>query len=306
MKNDLNSVIQRTFVIGDEWLYYKLYCGPKTADEILTEVLKPLTEKLLEEGVIDKWFFIRYSDPKLHLRIRFHYIFPENVSVIINSLNTYIKEYLKQDLIYKIQVDTYERELERYGLKSIEHAENLFFHDSQMILDFLDVIEGDDGEIIRWLFAMKAIDTFLTDFSYNDKEKLNLLNGLKDGYGKEFGMNKMLKLQLDKKYRDQRQLINEMFDHKFRGENVQVLIDILEKKSKNTKEIIQNILTMQSKEILKRPLNDLLGSYIHMLMNRLFKSKQRMHEMVIYDFLYRYYRSEMAKRKYKPELVNNS
>ena len=46
----------------------------------------------------------------------------------------------------------------------------------------------------------------------------------------------------------------------------------------------------------------LMGSYIHMLINRLFKSKQRLHEMVIYDFLFRYYKSEIAKKKYKPQL----
>ncbi len=35
-----------------------------------------------------------------------------------------------------------------------------------------------------------------------------------------------------------------------------------------------------------------------MTMNRIFKSKQRVHEMVIYDFLYRYYSSNIAKMKY--------
>lgn len=35
-----------------------------------------------------------------------------------------------------------------------------------------------------------------------------------------------------------------------------------------------------------------------MLMNRLFRSKQRVHEMVVYDFLWRYYKSAFAKAKY--------
>ncbi|WP_392348660.1 lantibiotic dehydratase C-terminal domain-containing protein [uncultured Polaribacter sp.] len=51
---------QRTFVIGDKWLYYKIYCGVKTADMLLLEVIKPLTEQLIEEKIIDKWFFIGY------------------------------------------------------------------------------------------------------------------------------------------------------------------------------------------------------------------------------------------------------
>ena len=40
-----------------------------------------------------------------------------------------------------------------------------------------------------------------------------------------------------------------------------------------------------------------LTSMIHMTMNRWFRSKNRLHELVIYDFLSRYYISEIAKNK---------
>lgn len=65
---------QRNFNIGSEWLYYKFYCGVKTADKLLTEVIKPLTEELQTKQLIDKFFFIRYTDPDLHIRLRFHLI----------------------------------------------------------------------------------------------------------------------------------------------------------------------------------------------------------------------------------------
>ncbi|NOQ27509.1 MAG: hypothetical protein GQ564_19270, partial [Bacteroidales bacterium] len=80
------------------------------------------------------------------------------------------------------------------------------------------------------------------------------------------------------------------------------LFDLLSQKSRSVIPMAKKILAFNEKKTLHRPLNDLMGSYIHMLMNRLFKSKQRTHEMVIYDFLYRYYKSEIAKRKYKPQL----
>ena len=75
--------IQRNFSIGSEWLYYKLYTGHKTADFILTEVIKPLTEEFLEKGLIDKWFFIRYADPKHHIRLRFHCLDTKNIGKVI-------------------------------------------------------------------------------------------------------------------------------------------------------------------------------------------------------------------------------
>ncbi|HSH50812.1 MAG TPA: thiopeptide-type bacteriocin biosynthesis protein [Bacteroidales bacterium] len=131
-----------------------------------------------------------------------------------------------------------------------------------------------------------------------DNAKLELIERLKEGFAKEFGMNKMLKLQLDKKFRKNRPLINDIFNDKFCNENIQPILDVLEKKSKKNMSVVSELLKREKENYLERSLNDLMGSYIHMMMNRLFKSKQRMHEMVVYDFLYRYYKSDIAKKKH--------
>jgi len=301
--NELKKIIKRTFVIGDEWLYYKLYCGSKTADEILKQVIKPVAEDLQKNGMIDKWFFIRYSDPKLHLRVRFHFVNSQSINNIIFLIKRTTDSFIKDDLLWKIQIDTYQREIERYGENTMELAEELFFYDSEMIVNIIDMIEGDEGEKIRWLFSLRAIDCFLDDFLYDDQQKLSLLEGLKDGFGREFGMNRSLKMQLDKKFRDERQyIINVMNKELDENSEIKPLFNLLSQKSEKIKPITQKILELQSNNKLQIPLNDLIGSYIHMLMNRLFKSKQRVHEMVIYDFLFRYYKSEIAKKKYSPKL----
>ncbi|MFA8433386.1 MAG: thiopeptide-type bacteriocin biosynthesis protein [Marinifilaceae bacterium] len=299
----LQKTTERTFVIGDEWLYYKLYCGPKTSDEVLTNAIKPLVDELIENNVIDKWFFIRYADPKKHLRIRFHCCNQKSISTIINSVNTALKTYIDNDLIWKIQVDTYQREIERYGENTIELSEELFFYDSKLIVDMIDLIEGDEGETIRWLFALRAIDSLLDNFMFDEQQKLILLENLKDGFGREYGMNRALKSQLDKKFRTERQSINDVMNKELDSQSkIKPLFELLKQKSSRIRYICIKILNIEKRNMLFRPLNDLMGSYIHMLMNRLFKSKQRLHEMVIYDFLYRYYKSEIAKNIYKPKL----
>ncbi len=293
----MNKNIQRTFIIGDEWLYYKIYCGTKTADLILTEVIKPITEKLLTNNIIDKWFFIRYSDPKLHLRVRFHYIEPKNIFDIIKSVNSLSKTYIEQNLIWKVQIDTYQREIERYGVNTMELAENLFFHDSNMIVNMIELIDGDEGEIIRWLFGLRAINSLLDDFQYELQQKLELLKILKENFGKEFGMNRFLKKQLDEKYRKEQPAINDVLDRtKDETSEMLLLLKLLNQKSIITLPVIKEILILKQNNQLNPTLNNLMSSYIHMMMNRLFKSKQRMHEMVLYDFLYRYYNSEIAKK----------
>ncbi|NER12570.1 hypothetical protein GWK08_03890 [Leptobacterium flavescens] len=298
----MENKTQRSFIIGDKWLYYKLYTGPKTADMILTEIVNPVATELIKQGAIDQWFFIRYADPKHHLRVRFHYNDPSRVAEIINALHIPFRSFIEEDLLWKIQLDTYQRELERYGDNTIEQAEELFFHDSKMIADFIDLIEGDEGEEIRWLFGLRAIDNLLDSFEYSEEGKLELLDNLKTGFGMEFGMSRPLKKQLDNKYRNARGKISEflVFERENNPDFAPVL-DVLDEKSANTKAVAKAILKHRDEGTLKMELNSLMGSYIHMLMNRLFKSNNRLHEMVCYDFLFRYYKSEWARKKYQKQ-----
>ncbi|WP_405208652.1 thiopeptide-type bacteriocin biosynthesis protein [Aquimarina sp. LLG6339-5] len=288
--------VQRSFIIGSEWLYYKIYTGPKTSDLILTDIIKPIAAHLLEKGIIDKWFFIRYNDPKHHIRVRFHYNKPENIAEVINTLYGSLKEFSDEDLIWKIQLDTYQREVERYGAETMSISEELFFLDSRMIVDFLDMIDGDEGEELRWLFGVRAIDQLLLDFGYNEDDKLALLERLKTGFGVEFGMNKGLKKQMDKKFRNERDKIKNFLSFERDSDpDYAPIIDALDEKSISSKDLVKEILTI----VDKNQLDDMMSSYIHMLMNRLFRSKNRLHEMVLYDLLYRTYKVAWGIRKFK-------
>ncbi len=199
--------VQRDYILGDQWFYFKIYTGVKTADTILTEVIEPLCNRLFEKNLIDKWFFIRYTDPDFHLRIRFKIIDINRISEIILVLNSMLKPYIDLHLVSKFQTEAYSRELERYGYNTIEETESLFFYDSQMTLQMLNQIEGDEGETHRWHFACLAVDFLLNDFGFSETEKFDHMNRLQQGFGQEFGMNTQLKVQLDDKFRKERQQI---------------------------------------------------------------------------------------------------
>lgn len=295
--------VQRTFIIGDKWLYYKIYTGNKTSDLILTELIKPVVEKLLKKDIIKKWFFIRYADPDHHLRIRFFYEDREKVGEIINTLNAEINWFVEKDLIWKVQIDTYQRELERYGINSIAYSEDYFCLDSTLMIELLDLIEGDEGEQIRWLFGVKAIDSLLDAFNYNDESKLELLEKLKTSFGEEFNMSRSLKKQLDNKFRKENNKIIDFLNPKNELKlSYKPLYEIIRKKEILTKEIAKKIFFLKNKNMLELELDNLLSSYIHMLMNRLFRSNNRLHEMVIYDFLFRIYKSKQARKKYENKI----
>ena len=62
---------------------------------------------------------------------------------------------------------------------------------------------------------------------------------------------------------------------------------------------------MKEEGLLELSLDDLMSSYIHMLLNRLFRNNQRTHELVVYDFMWRWYRTQVAIAK-KKELITVS
>jgi lantibiotic biosynthesis protein len=295
---DQQKEVARKFSPGSEWVYFKLYCGAKSADKILLEAIKPLTEKLAQENKIDKWFFIRYNDPDFHLRLRLHVAESRNIGDVITQVNAFISPFEKSGYIWKLQMDTYNREVERYGFNTIELSETLFCHDSNAMLALLDNTWGDAREQARWVWGLRAIDELLNSFQLTLQNKLSLLTELKNAFAAEFNMDKLLKMQLDQKHRANKKVIEQILDSSNDLLNeLSPLIDIIKEKSANIESVTETILDIQAEGELQVPLADLLNSYIHMLLNRLFPSNQRLHEMVAYDFLFRYYQSATARKK---------
>lgn len=68
------KAIQNTFAPGSEWIYFKLYCGASFSDTLLLNVIKPIISISLAEKMIDKAFFIHYTDPHYHIRFRMHFV----------------------------------------------------------------------------------------------------------------------------------------------------------------------------------------------------------------------------------------
>lgn len=287
-----NKKVQRKFIVGDKWLYYKIYSGAKTSDYILINVVRPIVENLIENSIISKWFFIRYSDPFHHVRIRLCLKDSKNIGFVIEMFAENLKILVEEELIHKIEIDTYNRELERYGYRTIKFSESLFFHESKMIVDFLSFQPNDE---VRFLFALKAIDTHLNVCKYSLEDKAILLNQLKISFRNEFDKKNVLTKDLSNKFRTLRKKLERFLKEDFEDEELK---KILANKNKNAEIILLEILELHKKNMLEMPIDHLNSSYIHMLMNRMFKSKNRIYEMVGYDFLSRYYDSEIAKAKY--------
>ena len=303
----IDKNVQRAFILGSEWFYVKIYAGTKSIEKILTEIVKPLCEELIEGGVIDKWFFIRYKDTDEHLRLRFHH--GQNSQFwqyVITLLHEKLAPFIENRIVNGIQMDTYKREIERYGDVTMELCEQLFYYDSQAIVNFIDLLDGsEEGEKYRYLFGIYGIDMMLNDFGFSLPEKAELLKNLQAGFFQEFNGNNALNVQLNDKYRVETSAINQLMNSNEYDEGVSEAMAIFKERSFLNKEIVEQFRQMQTQQEGVMLFRELLPSLIHMTLNRLFISKQRIHELVVYHYLDKYYKSLMARQKFSKNLIIN-
>jgi thiopeptide-type bacteriocin biosynthesis protein len=282
--------MKRDFCIGSEWLYFKIYTGVKTADLILIEKLYPVILELSDKNLILKWFFIRYKDTDEHLRIRFLLSKPSSLAKVIDKIYPVINALLEENSVWKIQTDTYQREIERYGDKTIEDSETLFWHDSEMILHYLVLKSSFEKEETQLLFSFLAIDQFLNSFSRSNSDKLFLMDELQSSFKNEFNADKLLRKQMDKQYRELFPDMEALLSGAVTG-NYNELSMLIQEKGNQVSATILSI-----KDRLQIPLASFLMSHIHMMLNRQYSSKQRMYELLIYDHMFRFYKMKEYKQ----------
>ena len=298
MVNENYTKVKKVFLPGSEWLFLKIYGGNKSLDYFLKTELLPLCDELIKAGYIDKWFFIRYEDPDRHLRIRFH--FPANVnpiSKILLKLNQVISSQVSDNKISKVLIDSYVRELERYTANFMEDSEELFFFDSIAVCHFLGKLDGDEGEENRWMGAVYSINLLLSDFDLNVTEKHQIIQELSNTFFQEFASSditaKALNYSLNNKYRDKSHLIKSLLTGDMLPDQNQLFVDF-DKRSVHNKRILERMKT--DLEFSHKVKVHLLKSYIHMSLNRIFLSRSRNHELVIYHFLKKIYTTEVKQQ----------
>ena len=285
---------RRIFVPGSEWLYLKIYAGSTTADQLLVQNIYNVINIIVKNKICIKWFFIRYQDPDFHLRLRFLLNNPLDMGYVLNLFQQRLSAFIINGQIWRLQVDTYNRELERYKTHLIDITETLFYIDSIFTIKLLRLLGGfSDAENLRWGFSIKMIDMFLDDFTLGLEEKQKLLEQMDNSFKAEFGYDQFNAKQLNLLYRQYTPLIQKVMDKD--EEEFKVIYSVLKQKSKQMKPVMERIRQLDR----KNELNDLLFSYIHMMMNRWFRSKNRLCELLIYNFLNRYYISIIARNEKK-------
>ncbi|WP_294314272.1 lantibiotic dehydratase [uncultured Chryseobacterium sp.] len=258
--------LKRSFLPGSEWIYLKIYCNSNFSDELLANEIKPLLDELLLHKVIKSAFFIRYTDPHYHIRLRINLHHQQSFSDVLMRIHEVLDYYFQKKMVWNIQLDTYHRELSRYNPEFIEDTEKAFFADSMLILNLLCDENFTGNDDIKLFAAVKNVDSWLSLFALSLQEKMEFCKNMENAFLREFSLE--FRTHLKTKFRA---LNNET--HYFLKNNAFELV------------------FSERDSILSR-LNlckDNLSSYIHMSINRWFNSEQRALELMTYTFATRHY-----------------
>jgi lantibiotic biosynthesis protein len=270
------KTIDSCFFENEEWVYLKLYCKTIAVDYILQCIKQDVLMPAFHKKIIQKWFLIRYQDPDYHIRIRFQLTAKKEMEALVKLLKESISKLEEEGCVWKTETEKYLPETERYGNLGMPLVEKLFWEDSDKYISFLETVEEDTKEEDKWLFVLRNIDVYLNRFHKTLPEKQEIMEGFKNDFAKEFGVDQLSKRQLDSKYRTYRSAITDCLS----GGNEQMEALILPEGIKVSGEI-----------------QTAIAGLIHMTVNRFCTSHPRLHELFLYDFLYRCYTSEIARNK---------
>jgi thiopeptide-type bacteriocin biosynthesis protein len=249
---------------GGDWLYFEIYCHPSRSNAVLTIQIATFLKE--GEQKIRKWFFIRYEDPKPHLRLRLQLKDTSQGYLFINRLNSLLEEDCLKGLISDIQIKTYFREVQRFGVTRITLVEIFFYTDSRLILSLL---RKNHSPAYLYAITLRLMKRFL-ELCYEDiTGQISFATNMANSFREELNMNP----ETFKK-------INQSFE-KHKGTNIQIST------------VFGRLFGSCEKQFLKimnccdnnADRANMVGDLLHMHINRLFMSDQRTHEAILYHYL---------------------
>ncbi|HZR41764.1 MAG TPA: lantibiotic dehydratase, partial [Ktedonobacteraceae bacterium] len=173
----------RVFSPGSAWNYVKLYCNTAQQEEIIAGPLRDFVRHLREQDLIDRWFFLRYADPEPHLRLRIHTPENEQIQPALALLLSWGRMLTTQGRIQRFSLDTYEREVARYGgIAAIDLLEQIFSLDSDVCSSLVAAHSTHHLTLDPLAIAVCSLDSFFSAWNYDTQHRLHWLQKRTEKY----------------------------------------------------------------------------------------------------------------------------
>ena len=281
--------IQRSFTPGSEWLQVNLYSASAVEDEVLREVVSPAVERALDSGAADQWYFMRYTDPGFHIRLRLHGAADRLISEVSGELRSLAAPLLEDHRLWAVKLDTYHRDFGRYGgADGALLAEEVFHADSEAILSIVEQLSDSELNEARWQLALIGIDMLLSDLGLSRARKVEVLRLARDDIAARLRADAKLEAQIARRYQSELPLLRELLGSEPEPDSPLARgLSALRRRSEKLEPYCAALNELQRLGRLSRSVAEQAYSYVHMFANRLFPSAGLAQELVLYDFLHR-------------------
>ena len=279
------AACERRFAPGSRWLYARLETGVASADRVLREVVAPLVRAARASGAARRWFFVRYADPAPHLRLRLDGDPARLAAEVLPALHRLAAPLLDDGTLIRIGLDTYQREVERYGGPAgVELVEELFWHDSEAALAIVEGLDDTTGADARWQLALCSADGLLGALGLAPEARAEVHRRARNALAAEHRATAALRTAIGARYRAYRDRIDALLA----GEGPDELAPGLAALAARDRAIGAVAAA------LAPSLVDMAWSLVHMSCNRLLHASARAHELVLHDLLWRHHARRRA------------
>ncbi|MBS1955276.1 MAG: lantibiotic dehydratase [Cyanobacteria bacterium SZAS-4] len=245
---------------GSEWLYLRLDCNSNTHEEIIAKS-SVIANKLVSDDLIKQWFFVRYADPQDHIRLRFRVNVGELYTKTMPMLCQWSTQLVETGLCSRFSVDTYDREVERYGgVASMDIIEQIFSLDSEVVSEIFKI--PGLNELDRNVVGILSINSFLTPFKPLAIERYEWLKNAQPNY----------KMQGSDDYRLIKPLLSDLLSKQQipADSSYAPILAVLTKYNHELQRLANQLQEFQRFGQLTAEVDTLLDSLVHMHCNRFF------------------------------------
>ena len=265
------------FTPGEEWLYFEIYCHPTRCNAILMDIYGSLIPDFKKK--IRSWFFIRYTDPAYHIRLRLQLKDTADASAIISGLSKLLKRYILTGIISDLQLKTYRQETGRYGPGRMHLVEKCFSINSEFVME----LTGKSATINQlYYFSITMMEAIWVKAGYTMEQQLFFAGNMSARFAAEMNITAEGFKKLNVGYK-------EFESTPFTLPLNKVQLRKMLRTEKSFHEVLETCSGAEKDKVL--------ADLFHMHTNRLFNDDQRMHELIIYYYLTKRLKTKIGRLK---------
>ncbi len=263
---------------GSEWFYAKCYLAKDNENRFISENLSGFADFLLKQGIVQQWFFIRFTDPKPHVRIRFRGEKDKIISNLMPAFHDWASILMQKGQMQDFVLAGYEREVERYGGDQlIEYAETYFCHDSSVTILLLNTILKKKTKLSEEVIAALSCIDILKGCNLNLEDQIFFFSSL--GLHKE-------ELKGFRKWKDELIKLTEIILEEKRDlfSESSFLLEAFEKRRASLVSFVSKMEEIKDKKLLTNTPQNIYGSILHMHCNRLGTEGKKEQKAMVYAY----------------------